>query len=772
MSRLWRWSRRNRALALTSSMAAVFLLSAVVVSTMLAIGENRNAKDLSQALSVANSRLAENYLDRGLMLCDQGDIGTGMLWLARSLQTAPPDADDLRWAIRVNLAGWSRQLHQLKAVLVHEGPVLAVAYSPDGQTLWTASEDKTVRQWDSRTGQLIGPAFVHPGGVRGMALSPDSRIVATISGDGLPRLIWGQGYTVPPQQDNAGGTLRLWEAATGKPLGSPLTHCGRIMALAFSPDGRTLITGGKDHTARLWQTATAKPLLAPIQHAGPVWAVVFGPDGRSILTGNEGVRHGSGTARRWDAATGKPTSAPLEHGGMVWAVAFSPDGRIGLTGWSDYLVRLWDLDAGKLLRAPLQHEAGVSAAAFSQDGATILTGSYDRTARLWQTNTGQPLGQPLPHTESVQTVAFSPDSRSILTGDWAGTARLWEVAPGLSVGSLGQLPPPAAVVFGPNGVCILTEGQEKTAHFVDAATGKSMGASLWPSGHQGRIRLSPDGRTIAMLNGIASLWDASTCKLRSRLPNQPQIFSIEFSPDSRYLITGSADNNVRFWDVTTGERKRLVRAQKEEIRAVALSPDGRWLATAGGSEACVCDVNTGHVIGPVLEHRDRVETLAFSADGRMLLTTSFDGAAQCWDWATGKLTGRGLQPRNRLRADGVFSPDGRTVLMVEGDGRAQLGDVITGRRLGPPLRHFGTISTVAFALDGGRVVLREPDERTLRIWQVPAPANGEAERILYWTETITGMELDAGGMAHALDPVSWQKRRLRLEELGGPPDLK
>jgi serine/threonine-protein kinase len=131
ITRLWRWCRRNQALASVSGLAAASVVAALIIATLYAVRVTRNARELSQALNAAQYRLAENYLDRGLTLCEQRDIGTGMLWLARSLQTAPADAVDLQWVIRANLAGWSRQLHHLKAVLQHQGPVLVVAYSPD-----------------------------------------------------------------------------------------------------------------------------------------------------------------------------------------------------------------------------------------------------------------------------------------------------------------------------------------------------------------------------------------------------------------------------------------------------------------------------------------------------------------------------------------------------------------------------------------------------------------------------------------------------------------
>jgi tetratricopeptide (TPR) repeat protein len=146
--------------------------------------------------------------------------------------------------------------------------------------------------------------------------------------------------------------------------------------VAFSPDGKTVLTGSEDWTARLWDAATGRPLGLPMTHQSVVGAVAFGPDGRTVLTGSR-----DRTARLWDAATGRPLGTPMTHQDWVSAVAYSPDGKTVLTGGGT--ARLWDAATGRPLGTPLAHQGSVMAVAFGPDGKTVLTGSEDRTARLW-----------------------------------------------------------------------------------------------------------------------------------------------------------------------------------------------------------------------------------------------------------------------------------------------------------------------------------------------------------------------------------------------------
>ncbi len=288
----------------------------------------------------------------------------------------------------------------LTGSLRHDASVTSEQFSPDGQRVVTTSYDRTARLWDAASGKPIGEPMKHQDMVRSAQFSRDGQRVVTASDD---------------------RTARLWDAASGKPIGEPMKHEDTVISAEFSPDGHRVMTASNDKTARFWDAASGKPIGEPMKHEDIVDSAEFSPDGHRVVTASR-----NRTARLWDAASGKPIGEPMKHEAAIKSAQFSPDGQRVVTSSYDNTARLWDAASGKPIGEPMKHESAVKSAQFSPDGQRVVTSSYDKTARLWDAASGKPTGKPMKHENTVNSAQFSPDGQQVVTASFDNTARLWD----------------------------------------------------------------------------------------------------------------------------------------------------------------------------------------------------------------------------------------------------------------------------------------------------------------------------------------------------------
>ncbi len=203
--------------------------------------------------------------------------------------------------------------------------VYSAQFSPDGQQVVTASEDRMAQVWDAATGEAVGKWMEHPSAVYSAQFSPDGHRVVTGSQD---------------------GTARVWNAETWAAIGQPMQHKGAVVSAQFSPDGHCVVTASRDKTAQVWDAETGKPIGQPMQHEDAVRSAQFSPDGKRVVTGSEDE-----TAQVWDAETGKAIGQPMQHKDAVHSAQFSPDGQRVVTAADDKMEkeRVWNAETGEAL---------------------------------------------------------------------------------------------------------------------------------------------------------------------------------------------------------------------------------------------------------------------------------------------------------------------------------------------------------------------------------------------------------------------------------------
>jgi Tol biopolymer transport system component len=286
------------------------------------------------------------------------------------------------------------------------GPVLSVAYSPEGKTLALGTGDYTVRLWDVGPGKEIRSLQGHRGPVYSVAYSPDGKSLASGSTD---------------------KTVRLWDVVTGKEIRSFNGHQDRLWSVAYAPDGKTLASASGDKTVRLWDVANGKEIRLLKGHQSGVISVAYSPDGKTLASGSW-----DDTVRLWDVVTGKEICTFKGHQYGVCFVAYAPDGKTLASGSGDRTVRLWDVVNGKEIRAIKGHRSWVLSVAYSPDGKTLASGNADNTIQLMETATGKERFHLSGHNGWINALSFSPDGARLVSASVDRTALVWDLVGGVA----------------------------------------------------------------------------------------------------------------------------------------------------------------------------------------------------------------------------------------------------------------------------------------------------------------------------------------------------
>jgi WD40 repeat protein len=584
-----------------------------------------------------------------------------------------------------------RSLLATRALLVlhHDAQVWSVTFSPDGKRIATASQDKTGKIWDAKTGQLLLTLMGHTDSVNGIVYSPDGKRIATTSDD---------------------HTAKVWDAATGEELLTLSGHTDAVSRIAFSPDGTRLVTASGDKTVKVWDAVTGKELLTLSGHGNIMFDVAFNPDGKRIAASGE-----DGNVRVWDAISGKELlTLPVEGANDMRGVAFSTDGtRLAVASNGLNMVKVWDAATGEVLMSGnFGHTDFPVDISFSPDGKLAATGGADFKAKVWDTTTGQVLYTLSGHTSGVNGVAFSPDGTRLATASWDHTARVWDITPAkesLFIPRDLQMENQNNartydVRYSPDGTRILTDyPAENAVKLWDAITGKEL---LTFSGHADYLDYSPDGKMVAASSGKAIIvWNAKTGKqLVTLVGHTDLIRCIDFSPDGTHLASASFDSTVIIWDLASGKALFTLQGPKPFFSA-AYSPDGKRLVAGDGfGLGIIWDAATGEKLFTLSFNGDTIFSAAFSPDGKRVALANRLGDIGIWDVFTGQelLTLKGHTGRvNSV----TFSPDGNLVASASDDGTARVWDSTSGVNLLTLPVDGGSAGDVAFSPDGKRLAV-------------------------------------------------------------------
>lgn len=500
--------------------------------------------------------------------------------------------------------------------------------------------------------------------------------------------------------------------------------CSTAFNIAWSPSGDRLIAIPQfcDFAPQVLDVQSGELLTTLASEPEQAnFSAAWSPDGKSILTGSL-----DGTLRIWDAQSGNKLRDILAHDNYLTRVAWSPAGDLLATGSDDDKAKLWDSQTGELLHILSGYQGDIVGLSWSPDSEEIAVVSLDSTTMVWNAKTGESLFSLDGHDDQVRDVAWSPDAETIATDSRDGLTRFWKADTGKYLfGLQNQLEEQQvlnSIDWSPNGDQLVIMGVEYNQVW-DISTKPPL-----LSGHTRGLNAaqwSPDGKLIATagLDNMIGIWDAFTGEMKATLQQTGEVEDIAWSPDGSQLAASSLGGGLQVWDIDSQTYHTLPGSEGFTFDNLSWSPLGSKFVASSKKDlvSFIWDLNTGQV--KRLEQENLVCYLAspsWSPKGDRFITgcemEGKDSPARFWDAETGRELNR-LESNDGSSQLVAWSPDGQWIAVGYSEMITRIYEAASLQPMGRFSRHHDRLVDLRFSPNSQRVVSIDAGRRGL-VWDI------------------------------------------------------